>query len=162
MKKRNFLFLFTLFAIILISCDRKSNEQIDIDNFNAYKKGNPDNEVVNDNDTLTIVANIKSRSNLKSYKIDIHYGEGHSHDNGNVDFTPITDSGNNSTSIFTFSEIVEIEGDNYNLNKDIVITPKAGKTTKPGEYHVTLNVIDIKGNSKSSTEKIHINEHDHD
>ncbi|BDD12623.1 hypothetical protein FUAX_50550 (plasmid) [Fulvitalea axinellae] len=122
-------------------------------------------QVLHTGEAINLKAKFTDNEGLASYKVDIHFAEGHDHSHsvaqntGSLRMASVEDP-------YKLNKIVQISGTVHNLDwkkdKIEVVIPAE---VKHGEYHLIISVLDESGNSAEHISQILIEEegedHDH-
>ncbi|MDR3365830.1 MAG: DUF4625 domain-containing protein [Prevotellaceae bacterium] len=100
---------------------------------------------------LHIELDLADESGLNTYKIDIHYGEGHSHE------SLLKAAANNWSYQKTYDNAKGLKNYHVHVHSDSI---PANATL--GEYHFGISATDVHGNETSVYRTFHLVEHDED
>lgn len=122
-----------MLIIIMFAFMACTDEKIDTEKPEIEVSSPSDHEEFHPGDVIHFDAEFSDNVKLSQFKIDIHYGEGHSHKSAGIE---------NGEIEWSFVYIGELSGRNKHIHLDIPIPSNA----KHGEYHFMVYCTDKAGN----------------
>ncbi|BDC99696.1 DUF4625 domain-containing protein [Persicobacter psychrovividus] len=157
------LSLWALACLIFCACSSNSENELQAPTVKIIQLANETEEhdghemaLVEAGEELYLNAALNAENGIKSYKIDIHFGEGHDHDHR------VKSTGKE----WQYDQTVVVDGNpkTLSIDENIVTVPEMidGEEIAEGKYHFAIYVIDQLGNEDKTFQDLLIHHHDHD